>query len=56
MHSRWIPRLLISLARQLEILMTAVMSHINCDHRLSKMRQLFKSKIIIMIIIIKRLM
>ena len=49
--SRWIPRLLVSLARPLEILMTALMSHINCDHRLSKMKQLFKSKIIIILII-----
>ena len=49
MHSHWIPRLLVSLARQLEILMTALMSHIDCDHRLSKMKQLFKSKIIIII-------
>ena len=42
------PRLLVLLAQPLEILMTALMSHINCDHRLSKMKQLFKSKIIIM--------
>ena len=45
------PRLLVLLARPLEILMTALMSHINCDHRLSKMKQLFKSKIIIILII-----
>ena len=37
------PRLLVLLARPLEILMTALMSHINCDHRLSKMKQLLKS-------------
>ena len=43
----YFPRRLVLLARPLEILMTALMSHINCDHRLSKMKQLFKSKIII---------
>ena len=41
------PRLLVLLPQPPEILMTALMSHINCDHRLSKMKQLFKSKIII---------
>ena len=46
------PRLIVLLARPLEILMTALMSHINCDHRLSRMKQLSKSKIIIIIIII----